>query len=193
MSEWDCNLLTNLIVIPCYWTNARSCFPWEVIFNLNPVLFFLLKPSLFSFIILFNDILAQFFLVYAQYSNVSEVENCVHFYFISSTQYRYAFRLFKNEQYACFHLKVWFTSLPHDTSLIQKKKIELTPRSKSTKQTGLWESHLWSTGYFVTDDTVLVSRLWPVLTKIFWSSQKKKSACWRSIIESNEYQYFLKI
>ena len=125
MSEWDCNLLTNLIVIPCYWTNARSCFPWEVIFNLNPVLFFLLKPSLFSFIILFNDILAQFFLVYAQYSNVSEVENCVHFYFISSTQYRYAFRLFKNEQYASFHLKVWFTSFPHDTNLIQKKKLNL--------------------------------------------------------------------
>ena len=63
--------------------------------------------------------------MYAQYSNVSEVENCVHFYFISSTQYRYAFRLFKNEQYACFHLKVLFTSFPHDTNLIQKKKLNL--------------------------------------------------------------------
>ena len=173
MSEWDCNLLTNLIVIPCYWTNARSCFPWEVIFNLNPGVFFFTEAV--NFVLSnFNGILAHFFPVYAQYSNVSEVENCVHFYFISSTQYRYAFRLFKNEQYACFHLKVWFTSLPHDTSLIQKKKIELTPRSKSTKQTGLWESHLWSTGDFVTDDTPLVSRIWPVLIKIFWSSQKKK-------------------
>ena len=172
MSEWDCNLLTNLIVISCYWTNARSCFPWEVIFNLNLDVFFFTEAV--NFVLSnFNGILAHFFLVYAQYSNVSEVENCVHFYFISSTQYRYAFRLFKNEQYACFHLKVWFTSLPHDTSLIQKKKIELTPRSKSTKQTGLWESHLWSTGDFVTDDTALISRIWPVLIKIFWSSQKK--------------------
>ena len=59
-----------------------------------------------SSIISFNGILAHFFLVYAQYSNVSEVENCIHIYFISSTQYRYAFRLFKNEQYACFHLKI---------------------------------------------------------------------------------------
>ena len=124
MSEWDCNLLTNLIVISCYWTNARSCFPWEVIFNLNPDVFFFTEAV--NFVLSnFNGILAHFFPVYAQYSNVSEVENCVHFYFISSTQYRYAFRLFKNEQYACFHLKVWFTSLPHDTSLIQKKKLNL--------------------------------------------------------------------
>lgn len=175
MSEWDCNLLTNLIVIFCYWTNARSRFPWEVILNLNPDVFLFFFNWSRQFVLYnFNGILAHFFLVYAQYSNVSEVENCVHFYFISSTQYRYAFRLFKNEQYAYFHLKVWFTSLPHDTSLIQKK-IELTPRSKSTKQTGLWESHLWSTGDFETDDTALVLRLWPVLTKILWSSQKKKN------------------